>query len=72
MSDLIACSCEILLFACYRNSFDVAMGKIQMYEWFSNSKKDEKSINDKPRSRRFLTFRINKNVKKVCAIVLED
>ena len=51
---------------------DSAMGKTQVYQWFSRFKEGEMSLDDKPRSGRPSTSRIDKNVEKVHAIVLED
>ena len=51
---------------------DSAMGKTQVYQWFSRFKEGEMSIDDKPRSGRPSTSRIDENVEKVHAIVLED
>ena len=51
---------------------DSAMGKTQVYQWFSRFKEGEMSIDDKPHSGRPSTSRIDENVEKVYAIVLED
>ena len=51
---------------------DSAMGKTQVYQRFSRFKEGEMSIDDKPRSGRLSTSRIDENVEEVHAIVLED
>lgn len=51
---------------------DDALGKTQVFEWFSRFKKGEMSIDDKPRSGRPSTSRTDENVAKIREIVLED
>lgn len=59
----------VMLKTAYKDS---AMGKTQVYQWFSRFKEGEMSLDDKPRSGRPSTSRIDENVEKVHAIVLED
>ncbi|KAJ8723934.1 hypothetical protein PYW07_007914 [Mythimna separata] len=51
---------------------DDAIGKTQVFEWFSRFKNGEMSIDDKPRSGRPATARTDENVKKIREIILED
>ncbi|PNF16923.1 hypothetical protein B7P43_G04205 [Cryptotermes secundus] len=51
---------------------DDAMGKTQMFEWFSRFKNGEMSIDDKPRSGRPSTARTHENVEKIREIIKED
>ncbi|PNF20484.1 hypothetical protein B7P43_G06264 [Cryptotermes secundus] len=51
---------------------DDAMGKTQVFEWFSRFKNGEMSIDDKPRSGRPSTARTHENVEKVREIINED
>ncbi|PNF34473.1 hypothetical protein B7P43_G11241 [Cryptotermes secundus] len=44
---------------------DDAMGKTQVFEWFSRFKNGEMSIDDKPRSGRPSTARTHENVDKI-------
>ncbi|PNF41034.1 hypothetical protein B7P43_G08223 [Cryptotermes secundus] len=51
---------------------DDAMGKTQVFEWFSRFKNGEMSIDDKPRSGRPSTARTHENVEKIREIIKED
>lgn len=51
---------------------DDAMGKTQVYEWFARFKNGDMSIDDKPRSGRPSTARIDENVEKIRELVLTD
>ncbi|PNF29210.1 hypothetical protein B7P43_G10794 [Cryptotermes secundus] len=51
---------------------DDAMGKTQVFEWFSCFKNGEMSIDDKPRSGRPSTARTHENVEKIREIIKED
>jgi len=51
---------------------DDAMGKTQVYEWFSRFKNGDTLIEDKPRFGRPSTSRTDENVVKVKEIVLAD
>ncbi|PNF14149.1 hypothetical protein B7P43_G17665 [Cryptotermes secundus] len=51
---------------------DDAMGKTQLFEWFSRFKNGEMSIDDKPRSDRPSTARTHENVEKIREIIKED
>ncbi|PNF41442.1 hypothetical protein B7P43_G13789 [Cryptotermes secundus] len=51
---------------------DDAMGKTQVFEWFSHFKNGEMSIDDKPRSGRPSTARTHENVEKIREIIKED
>ncbi|PNF19357.1 hypothetical protein B7P43_G06720 [Cryptotermes secundus] len=51
---------------------DDAMGKTQVFEWFSRFKNGEISIDDKPRSGRPSTARTHENVEKIREIMKED
>lgn len=51
---------------------DDAMGKTQVFEWFSRFKNGDMSIDDKPRSGRPSTARTHENVEKIRAIINED
>ncbi|PNF32226.1 hypothetical protein B7P43_G17963 [Cryptotermes secundus] len=51
---------------------DNAMGKTQVFEWFSRFKNGEMSIDDKPRSSRPSTVRTHENVEKIHEIIKED
>lgn len=49
-----------------------ALGKTQVFEWFSRFKSGEMSIEDEARSGRPSTARTDENVKKIHEIILED
>lgn len=49
-----------------------ALGKTQVFEWFSRFKSGEMSIEDQARSGRPSTARTDENVKKIHEIILED
>ncbi|KOC60091.1 Putative uncharacterized protein FLJ37770, partial [Habropoda laboriosa] len=51
---------------------DDAMGKTQVFEWFSRFKNGEMSIDDKPRSGRPSTARTHENVEKIREIIEKD
>ncbi|PNF27671.1 hypothetical protein B7P43_G14595 [Cryptotermes secundus] len=51
---------------------DDAMGKTQVFEWFSRFKNGEMSIDDKPRSGRPSTARTHENVEKIREIIKGD
>ncbi|KOC61841.1 Putative uncharacterized protein FLJ37770 [Habropoda laboriosa] len=51
---------------------DDAMGKTQVFEWFSRFKNGEMSIDDKPRSGRPSTARTHENVEKIREIMEKD
>ncbi|PNF41706.1 hypothetical protein B7P43_G03454 [Cryptotermes secundus] len=51
---------------------DDAMGKTQVFQWFSRFKNGEMSIYDKPRSSRPSTARTHENVEKIREIIKED
>ncbi|PNF21101.1 hypothetical protein B7P43_G05549 [Cryptotermes secundus] len=51
---------------------DDAMGKTQVFEWFSRFKNGELSIDDKSRSGRPSTARTHENVEKIREIIKED
>ncbi|CAK9832778.1 Protein GVQW3 [Anthophora retusa] len=51
---------------------DDAMGKTQVFEWFSRLKNSDMSIDDKPRSGRPSTARTHENVEKIREIIEED
>ncbi|PNF22187.1 hypothetical protein B7P43_G04939 [Cryptotermes secundus] len=51
---------------------DGAMGKTQVFEWFSRFKNGEISIDDKPRSGRPSTARTHENFEKIREIIKED
>ncbi|PNF14597.1 hypothetical protein B7P43_G13107 [Cryptotermes secundus] len=51
---------------------DDAMGKTQVFGWFSPFKNGEMSIDDKPRSGRPSTARTHENVEKIREIIKED
>lgn len=51
---------------------DDAMGKTQVYEWFSRFKNGDMSIDDKPRSGRPSTARTDENVEQIRELVLTD
>lgn len=51
---------------------DDAIGKSQVFEWFSRFKNGEMSIDDKPRSGRPSTARTDENVNTIREIILED
>ncbi|PNF13894.1 hypothetical protein B7P43_G10659 [Cryptotermes secundus] len=51
---------------------DDAMGKTQVFQWFSRFKNGEMSIDDKPRSGRPSTARTHENVEKKREIIKED
>ncbi|PNF35164.1 hypothetical protein B7P43_G08769 [Cryptotermes secundus] len=58
-----------MLKTAYKND---AMGKIQVFEWFSRFKNGEMSIDDKPLSGRPSTARTHENVEKIREIIKED
>ena len=49
-----------------------ALGKTQVFEWFSRFKSGEMSIEDQARSGRPSTARTDENVKKIHEIIMED
>ncbi|PNF29267.1 hypothetical protein B7P43_G10488 [Cryptotermes secundus] len=51
---------------------DDAMGKTQVFEWFSRFKRGEMSTDDKPHSGRPSTARTHENVEKIRDIIKED
>ncbi|PNF36441.1 hypothetical protein B7P43_G15896 [Cryptotermes secundus] len=51
---------------------DDAMGKTQVFEWFSHFKNGEMSIDDKPCSGRPSMARTHENVETICEIIKED
>ncbi|PNF18364.1 hypothetical protein B7P43_G13571 [Cryptotermes secundus] len=51
---------------------DDAMGRTQVFEWFSRFKNGEMSLDDKPRSGRPSTARTHENVEKIREIIKED
>lgn len=51
---------------------DDAMGKTQVYEWFSRFKNGDMSIDDKTRSGRPSTARIDENVERIRELVRTD
>lgn len=51
---------------------DDAMGKTQVYEWFTRFKNGDMSIDDKPRSGRPSTARTDEKVERIRELVLTD
>ncbi|PNF43896.1 hypothetical protein B7P43_G02795 [Cryptotermes secundus] len=51
---------------------DDAVGKTQVFEWFSHFKNGEMSIDDEPRSGRPSTAQTHENVEKIREIIEED
>lgn len=49
-----------------------ALGKTQVYEWFSRFKNGDMTVDDKPRSGRPSTARTDQNVEKIGVLVRED
>ena len=49
-----------------------ALGKKQIYEWFSRFRNSELSLADQPRSGRPLTSRTNENIAIIRELILED
>ena len=49
-----------------------AMGKTQVYEWFSHFKNGEMSIEDLPRSGRPLTNKTEEIIARIRELVMED
>jgi hypothetical protein len=51
---------------------EAALGKTQVYEWFSCFTNGELSLADQPRSGRPLTSRTDENITRVRELILED
>ena len=51
---------------------DDAIGKPQVFEWFSYFERGEMSIDDEPRSGRTSTAITDENVERIREIILED
>ena len=51
---------------------EAALGKTQVYEWFSRFRYGELSLADQPRSGRPSTSRTDENIAIICELILED
>ena len=51
---------------------EAALGKTQVYKWFSRFRNGELSLADQPRSGRPLTSRTDENIARICELILED
>ena len=51
---------------------EAAMGKTQVYEWFSRFRNGELSLADQPRSGRPSTSRTDENIARIRELILED
>ena len=51
---------------------EAALGKTQVYEWFSCFRNGELSLADQPRSGRQLTSLTYENITRICELILED
>ena len=49
-----------------------ALSQARVYEWFSQFKRGDKSLEDQPRSGRPSTSRTNENIKKICDVIIFD
>jgi transposase len=59
----------VMLETAYR---EAALGKTQVYEWFSRFRNGELSLADQPRSGRPSTSRTDEKIARICALILED
>ena len=51
---------------------EAALGKTQVYEWFSHFRKGELSLADQPCSGRPLTSLMEENIARIHELILED
>ena len=51
---------------------EAALGKTQVYEWFSRFRNGELSLADQPRSGRPSTSRMDENIARIRELILED
>jgi transposase len=51
---------------------EAALGKTQVYGWFSRFRNRELSLADKPRSGRLSTSRTDENIARIRDLILED
>jgi len=51
---------------------EAALGKTQVYEWFSRLRNGELSLADQPRSGRPSTSQADENIAIICELILED
>jgi transposase len=51
---------------------EAALGKTQVYEWFSRFRNGELSPADQSRSGRPSTSRMDENIARICELILED
>jgi transposase len=59
----------VMLKTAYR---EAALGKTQVYEWFSSFRNGELSLADQPRSGRPSTSRTDENIARIRELILED
>ena len=59
----------VMLEAAYK---EAALGKTQVYEWFSRFRNDELSLADQPRSGRLSTSRMDENFARIRELILQD
>jgi transposase len=51
---------------------EAALGKTQVYEWFSRFRNGELSLADQPRSGQSSTSRTDENIARIRELILED
>jgi transposase len=51
---------------------EAALGKTQVYEWFSHFRNGELSLADQPRSGQPSAFRTDENIARIHKLMLED